>query len=126
MKIYVAAPWAEKDGAAKDARTLLQAAGHTVTSRWIDYKGAEHDPEVLKQEAINDWEDVATANMLFLLNLQPRGSETSGKAVETGIALALGKRIVAVGEKSNVFHYLPHVSWFGSVKEALEREGLWS
>lgn len=38
-----------------------------------------------------------------------------GRHVSFGVALALGKRLVVVGHRENVFHTLPQVQFFGSV-----------
>lgn len=121
---YIAAPWIAKIYAG-EVRDKVFAAGINVTSRWIDFPGDSHDPVVLKSEAYNDWDDVLAADALFLLNLQKRGEETSGKAVETGIALATGKPIFMVGERSNVFQYCDEVAIFESVDAAIERMSQW-
>lgn len=124
MKVYVAAPWAQKDYA-KQVRDQLVAAGIECTSRWVDFKestpgnGMSEHPNTMIQEAQNDFDDVKRADGLLLLNMQPRGSETSGKAVETGLALAWGKRVVMVGEPTNVFHHLSEIWWVDSVNEAI-------
>ncbi|HVI39168.1 MAG TPA: nucleoside 2-deoxyribosyltransferase [Anaerovoracaceae bacterium] len=114
--IYLAGPWAYRD-LAKQVRNHLVGAGIEVTSRWLDFPGDSHDPEVLQREAINDLEDVRKADALVLLNLQKRGEETSGKAVETGYALALGKPVYMVGNPSNVFHWLPEVNRYNTIDE---------
>lgn len=118
-KVYIAAPWVEKDGLVKEVRDKLVNLGFVVTSRWIDFPGNTDNAEILAQEADNDWDDVERADILLLLNLQPRGSETSGKAVETGIALANGLAIYMVGKPSNVFHYIINQR-FDTVDEAIE------
>lgn len=117
--VYIAAPWAKKEYAG-EIRKQCQDAGIDVTSGWIDFPGDSHDVEVLKTEAKNDWNDVVRAEGFFLLNLQKRGEETSGKAVETGLALAYGKPIFMVGERSNVFQYLSQVRCYESVGAAIE------
>ena len=109
---YVAAPWAERPLSAKAAEEL-EAAGFVVTSRWIDKhlpktseSGLDFDPAILKVEATNDAEDVFNADIFILLNTQKRGEETSGKAVETGMAMAWGKPVILVGPETNIFHFL--------------------
>jgi len=114
MKVYIAAPWKRKLDA-KLASHLLTAAGHVVTSRWIDYHGDTTDPEELAIEAVNDMEDLDAADVLLLLNLE----KSEGKAVETGIALVEGLWILGVGQPSNVFHYLPEIQWVESMTEAI-------
>ena len=112
-KIYLACPWARKDLAA-EGKLTLEAAGFVVTSRWItdhadkpaDQSGLDFDATMLKTEAMHDVEDIYNCDIMVLLNTQKRGEETSGKAVETGIAMAWLKPVIVVGERTNVFHYL--------------------
>lgn len=113
IKIYVAAPWAFKP-VAHDAKVKLEQAGFVVTSRWIDFhedkpadaSGLVYDKDVLIREAAHDVEDVRDCDIMILLNMQKRGEETSGKAVETGMAMAWFKPVIVVGERTNVFHWL--------------------
>lgn len=119
MKVYIAGPWLRKD-AAREARAKLLEAGIECTSRWIDFEGGGGDTKIFQEEAINDMSDVRSSDALLLLNLQKRGEETSGKATETGMALALEKKVVMVGEPSNIFHYLPEVIRCSSVEEAIK------
>lgn len=113
IRIYVAAPWIDKELALVAKRTL-ESNGFVVTSRWIEQhlekpagqSGLDTDPEILKREAIHDVEDVYSCDLMILLNTQKRGEETSGKAVETGLALAWLKPVILVGARTNVFHWL--------------------
>ena len=122
INIYVAAPWAEKEYA-KAVADQLKAAGFGIASRWLYFEkdagnGLEIDEATLCQEALNDIEDVIGCDAFLLLNTQKRGEETSGKAVETGIAIATLKPIVIIGERTNVFHYL-NMPRFATVEEAI-------
>lgn len=123
--IYIAAPWAKKE-LAGNVRDKVVAAGIEVTSRWIDFPGDSHDPMVLREEAYNDWDDVLTADGFLLLNLQKRGEETSGKAVETGIALAVGKPVFMVGDRSNIFQYCDEVTLCEDVDMAIATMQAWA
>lgn len=97
----------------------VEAAGHTITERWWEYpETSDHD--LLEACAQRDYTGVVKADALLLLNTQARGSETSGKAVETGIAIAMFKPVILVGERTNVFHHLPNVHVVATVDEALE------
>ncbi len=119
MQVYIAAPFVEKEYA-KTVREKLRKAGIGVTSRWLDFPGDSLDPIILTVEAANDFDDVFDADALVLLNLQKRGEETSGKAVETGLALACGKPVYMIGGWSNVFHFLPQVVKCTSVEEMIQ------
>lgn len=131
VKIYLAAPWKDKE-LAKAAADKLAEAGYYITSRWhhvhadkpADSSGLEFDPTMLKQEALNDAEDVYAADVFLLLNTQKRGEETSGKAVETGMAMAWGKPVILVGEPTNVFHYLD-IHKVSDIEGAIEVINTW-
>lgn len=106
-KIYVAAPWIHKE-TARAARDVLVEGGFEVTSRWLDIHTdvQENDPkkaDYLAEQAIHDVTDVNNADILILLNI----SKSEGKAVETGLALAWNKPVILVGERTNIFHWLP-------------------
>ena len=108
MRIYIAAPWTHKADAARVA-SLLEAAGHTITKRWWEhrevpgYLTADHsNDDELTEQALQDIDGVLTADVFVLLNYE----KSEGKAVETGIALAVGIPIIVVGGRSNLFHYL--------------------
>lgn len=113
VSCYVAAPWGHRLHA-KQAKEQLEAAGFVVTSSWIekhadkpgDSSGLDFDPILLKEEATEDAQDVHKADIFILLNTQKRGEETSGKAVECGMAMAWGKPVILVGEPTNIFHFL--------------------
>lgn len=126
MKVYIAAPWEEKTKAASDAKFYLESEGFEVTSSWITRKedkgntlGAYKTDELTK-EAVKDLEDIDRADAILLLNTQKRGQETSGKQVEFGYSIAHGKRLVVVGESSNVFHLLPGVVRATNLREAVD------
>ena len=107
IKVYLACPWKRKDEA-KLGKIQLEEAGLEVTSRWIDLHGdkEKEDPldfKYFEEEAIHDVQDVYRADILILLNLE----KSEGKAAETGMALAWNKPVILVGERSNIFHYLP-------------------
>lgn len=120
VKIYVAGPW-DFRGEAKEAARKFEQAGFEITHDWWSYDDiSKDDLEKHRKYAQEDMNAVIRADVLFLMNLQERGRETSGKAVETGIALALGKRILAMGIKyTNIFQYLNVVEWVTTTEEAI-------
>lgn len=122
MKVYIATAWTNKDQA-KEARTKLLEAGLEVNSRWLDVQGSVGGMgsplDKMVTEANHDWEDVVNADVFLLLNNQKRGEETSGKAVETGMALQSKKKVIMVGEPSNIFHLLSEVTVCKSIEEAV-------
>lgn len=137
-RIYIAAPWAQRDYAREVAAAFVDA-GFQITEEWWNHKDVPatiNSTEHLKQEsdalstealraellsqAEKDFDGILTADLFVLLNTQPRGQETSGKAVETGIALMCCLPIVAVGEPSNVFHVMDDFTWVTNIEEAIK------
>lgn len=80
----------------------LEAAGHVITSRWL--KAPDEMSDAFARE---DLADVARADLL--LAYHPGGwhdKGTGGRHVEFGYALALGKQVVLLGKRTNIFHHL--------------------
>ena len=108
MKIYVAASFPRREEARK-LGIMLEDAGHEITSGWMmlinkSYFGDDWAGEV---EATRDLQDVRDCEVLvsFIGDELTHG----GRHTELGIALALGRRIILIGEKEQVFHYHPAV-----------------
>lgn len=128
MKIYVAAPWAEKQCARK-AATVLTEAGHVITSDWLnegerdygngyygalDHRCSDHAVD-LQERAIQDISDIRQSEAMVLLNAH----KSEGKTVETGMAIILGIPVFVVGKPTNVFHYLDLVRCYDSLEEVI-------
>lgn len=104
MKAYIAAPYEERNLAIAVMREL-EARGVTVTSSWLMVVDQNDSPTAEK-----DLADVAEADMLLAINPSSYANKgTGGRHVELGYAIALGKKIVLAGERSNIFHYLDSV-----------------
>lgn len=122
MRIYIAAPWADKDQMPRIA-AAFEAAGQEITHKWWEVENlpeAERSPELLRNQADSDVQGVVDAKVLVLLNT----SKSEGKATEQGIAIGLDKPIVAVGKlgalSQNVFHYLPRYHWVDDIPSAIQ------
>lgn len=105
MKIYLAAPWVQRD-AARETSIAFEVAGHEITEKWwdhveVDLDDPENHPE-LERQALKDVLGVASADLIVVLQLE----KSEGKAVETGLGLALGKPVLVVGPRGNLFHFL--------------------
>lgn len=117
MKVYIAAPYPCREMAIQQMQ-ILETAGFEVTSTWLRHPDTENDAY-----ARLDLADVGRADVLVAIN--PPGYEnagTGGRHVELGYAIAHGKRIVLVGQRSNIFHQLSdivHVATCDLVLEAL-------
>ena len=122
LKLYLAAAWENRE-AIIGYKKQLEDAGYIVTSTWMLQESTD-DPVLLREHALRDLEQLLAANILVLINSQKRGQETSGKAVETGVAIATLKGIILVGERSNIFHYLK-IPVVASLEEAIEELKNW-
>lgn len=126
-RIYLAARYSRREELCGYA-DQLRAAGHVVTSRWIngnhqvDDRGLSVEAHRSERErfAMEDFEDVCTANVIINFTEQPRSSNSrGGRHVELGIALGLGMRCIVVGPRENVFHCLPSVAVYETWESAL-------
>src|SRR5678815_1657271 len=90
----------------------LESRGHVVTSQWLKaFEGLSDE------YARKDLDDVAAADMLLFVNYEAwKNSGTGGRHVEFGYAIALGRRIVLIGSRSNIFHYLSNVEVYETVE----------
>jgi hypothetical protein len=125
MKIYLAARYSRIEEL-NAYRAELEAWGHTVTSRWLNGEHQIHGYEAARAVERNeldscpesgalfagdDVEDLTEAEIVIAFSEQPRNGNTGrgGRHVELGLALAMGKRIILIGPRENVFHCLPQV-----------------
>lgn len=118
MILYLAAPWVHRHQANQVAQQF-KAKGHQIISRWHSEWADKEDKNVTdaekRDEAEKDVLDVRHAEVVVLLNWE---GSTGGMFVEQGIALALNIPVLVIGEKSNVFHYLPAVRCVSGFHEA--------
>jgi hypothetical protein len=121
MKIYLAARYS-RNGEMRGVRDVLQALGHEVTSRWIDQHGGNllesivaeklnENPGACAHYAEVDVADLSAADVVVSFTSEGGGGK-GGRHVEFGLALGLGKRLVIVGPRENVFHTWPGVEWY--------------
>ena len=91
-------------------RTELEAMGYTVTSRWLDVDerpvmgNTKTWTEYAHKWGVRDYEDVLTADIVVIDLTIP--STSGGTHVELGLALGRGKKVLFIGERKTVFHYL--------------------
>ena len=85
----------------------IESAGHTVVSRWVSRADDDRSDYIC---AVEDVEDIRLADVLIFFAEQAGGDRGGGgRHVEFGLAHALGKQTIVVGEQENVFHSLPGV-----------------
>ena len=117
MKIYLAARYSRMEELRGYAGELA-AAGHVITSRWI--RGGNGIPETAAVDmesqrfALEDYRDLSAADTVISWTEPPRVESTAlgGRHVEFGLALAMGKRLLLVGPRENLFHTMPNVHQF--------------
>jgi hypothetical protein len=123
MKIYLAARYS-RNLEMQGVRDILEALEHEITSRWIDCHAGKYltsftpehlnnDPEYCSALAQHDLEDLIAAEMVVSFT-DEKGGGKGGRHVEFGYALALGKRVLLVGPRENVFHTMPQVEHYVS------------
>ncbi len=132
MKIYLAAGFRDKD-VIRERCEELRALGLEVSCRWPEepapanthMKDCTH--AYLLATAMVDDVDIRHADMLVLFTTNealPRG----GRHFECGYAYGLGKQVVTVGPRENIFHYYPDIPNFPTWEKAkvyiLEQEYL--
>ncbi len=119
-RIYIAARFKNVVWA-NEVAVHLRAAGHTVTSRWIEESSAAKHETLTDDErrvrADADITDLMRANTLVYL---PTGGRHGGCHVEFGVALASGMDLFVFGARENVFHYLPGVKSCLTLRELIE------
>ena len=120
---YLAARFSRNDEM-RGVRDVLEAIGHKVTSRWIDLHGGDQlesaaqaalnsDPESVAHFGVHDLKDIEDADALISFTDESGGGK-GGRHVEHGYALALGKRVIVVGPRENIFHTLPQVEHYSN------------
>ena len=116
-RIYLAARYSRREEFCR-YREQLESLGHIVTSRWlggnheVDNRGLSVEGEASERIrfALEDWEDLESADVCVSFTETPRSSNSrGGRHVEFGAALALKKHCVVIGPRENVFHCLPRV-----------------
>lgn len=143
MKIYLAARYSRRVELLEYRRDL-ESLGHVVTSRWLDgshqlYQGQrigdfvekaveEHDEaalDLLQHFASEDFHDVYTSDAMICFTEPPRSDASrGGRHVEAGIGMSLGKRMIVVGHRENLFYFLPTVEFCKTWDEAYSKIGI--
>lgn len=125
MKVYLAARYSRREQL-KELAAELERMGHTVTSRWLETEWVNRPdqssaapPEYRQKYAAIDLEDVRAADVVISFTESPGDGSRGGRHVEFGYALALGKRMIVVGHRENLFHEHPTVEFFGSTWDML-------
>jgi hypothetical protein len=119
--VYFAARYSRREEL-NGFRAELEALGIEVTSRWL-----ATEPRLRSSYSEDDWrelglidqEDVLAADTLVCFTEAAGDGGNGGRHAELGMALALGRRVIVVGRREHIFHYLPEVEIVDSWPEAL-------
>lgn len=111
MKFYLGARFVRQTELREYAK-YLAACGHTVTSRWLSEPHDLEPGQSGEQYGLDDVEDIATADTVVIFSGGTGPRSRGGYHTEFGICIGMGKPIVLVGERENVFHWLPQVAHF--------------
>jgi hypothetical protein len=131
--IYLAARYSRREELC-GYRAELEARGFKVPARWLlgshqitdagltlgseleaafedEADQREHIVSLRTEFALDDFEDVTSADLLVAFTQPPRTDKgRGGRHVEFGIALGKGMPIIAVGPRENIFCCLPQVT----------------
>lgn len=129
MKIYLASAYQTRD-VIRGYAAELSFIDMKCTSSWLNEEhkisagtvGAATDLEdaQVRQHVMNDYNDVSDSDVLVLFTESVTGEKGGGgRHVETGFALAKGKKVIVIGEPENVFHRGPQVTIVPNWHEAL-------
>lgn len=110
--VYLASKYSSQ-ARMRDVRTELEKRGFKVNSHWLDLEEGDY-PKTLEErntpewkerarrEAMADLRDVLECN-IFIIDTQDE-SNTGGREVEFGYAMANFKQVFLIGPIRNVFH----------------------
>lgn len=86
-----------------------------------EHERSERAATLRARFALDDWEDVNAAECVISFTEPPRSKPNrGGRHVEYGIALANKARVIVVGHRENIFHWLPQVEFFENWQSAFE------
>jgi nucleoside 2-deoxyribosyltransferase len=111
VKLYLAALYSRR-AEMEVCANFLKNKGFEITSSWV-YGAEENEGRTREQNAIMDLGDVDKADIVVsFTHAQGTLTKGGGRHVEFGYAYAKGKKLVIIGDRENVFHYLPNVEVF--------------
>lgn len=103
MKVAIGASWHRKT----DMRAVadeLRLLGVNVVSRWLEEPdNAPNSGGYIRDRALADLADVRDCDYFVRF---VSSTQTGGHLVEMGYALALGKTVIVVGGKQNIYDHL--------------------
>lgn len=130
MRIYLAARYSRREEML-EYKKALESRMHEVTARWIEgghqineiaYMESEENKTKNAQFAMEDLIDLMNSDCVISFTEEPRAMSNSrgGRHVEFGAALVSDKKMIIVGHRENVFHFMPQVTYFETFEECLQ------
>lgn len=123
LSVYLASRHEDRPDIIK-VMSQLEKNGVHVTSRWLREGGilktniVENEREGSLHVLTNDLEDINIADVVVVFSPKKAFSNsTGGRHVEFGYSLGIGKRLILVGFRENVFHWHPDVTCVRTKKE---------
>lgn len=105
MKIYVAGSLDSKVQCQELSKQLVEF-GHSVVSSWYEmHTGYDQSAKELALAAAKDFNEIKSCEVLIHAFTDVRSSG-GGADSELGMAIALGKTVLVLGPRVNVFHNL--------------------
>lgn len=104
IKIYIAGKYTARLRLQRYKRQLIKL-GYNIVSSWLDQHEGDYETitnEALRTLAIRDAREVGEAEVLIIDTLDE--TNTGGREVELGMAIAQNKCIFLVGPVRNLFH----------------------
>lgn len=120
MKLYVAGKWQDRPRIRRIQNALVRM-GHEITVDWTQHDfGPDAPQSLLKGIAAEDAYGVAMADYVIAILIKPFNYK--GLWCEVGMAIALGKKVLAVGSAGDscIFVNHPLVTSFDSVAGCLK------
>lgn len=126
LYVYLAARY-ERKWEMRKVRERITSRHVTVVSRWIDQEDQDEGlgADVLTEApergigyAVKDLEDIQHANLVIVFT--GGGNGRGGYHTEVGYALGLGRRLMLVGPRENVFHCLEQVTRYETTDQIVK------
>lgn len=130
MRWYLASRYSRHPEMQEHAK-VLEEAGQETVCRWIhgshDMQEDAHGNDDRARFAIEDMEDLTMTDGVISFTEPPvalkpvKTPSKGGRHVEFGLGIALNKRMVVIGPREHVFHFLPHVEVYDCLEEFLSQ-----
>jgi hypothetical protein len=128
VKIYLAARYS-RNSEMREYRDQLHSMGYKVTSQWIDQHGGQElesftssklnsDPHYCAHFAQVDYSDLLISDMVIFFSSGNGSQGKGGRHVEFGMAVALNKLVIIIGQRENVFHCFSDIHQFDTWNHA--------